>query len=208
MTAELKGLAGIAGTAFGAVTGPAAIALTRRADRKHEANLDFEKRARQDKQQALIRIFGTVSEMRRACEPESSWKPQGVSEEIQFAFMRAVALLVYHKTRADFVPVELLAYGSKAVCSRIEKLDAMLKAHYTAATTVSLNERERYTQQPNDAVGEGGANEALQLLHQRQNIEDNLGTDSGLDIDELRPLCDQVLEAAKKICAASGAAPP
>ncbi|MGO8851379.1 hypothetical protein [Mycobacterium sp.] len=74
----------------------------------------------------------------------------------------------------------------------------MLKAHYTAATTVSLNERERYTQQSNDAVGEGDANKALQLLHQRQNIEDNLGTDSGLDIDELRPLCDQVLEAAKK----------
>ncbi len=92
MTAELKGLAGIAGTAFGAVTGPAAIALTRRADRKHEANLDFEKRARQDKQQALIRIFGTLSEMRRACEPESSWKPQGESEEIQFARMRAGAL--------------------------------------------------------------------------------------------------------------------
>ena len=47
--------------------------------------------------------------------------------------------------------------------------------------------------------GEGDANKALQLLHQRQNIEDNLSTDSGLYIDQSsRPLCDQVLEAAKK----------
>jgi hypothetical protein len=92
-TSELVlGLAGIGGTAFGALSTQVAAAWTKRGDRKHEVNLAFDERVWEDKKTVLIGVIATLSEMRRACEPDSSWLSQGQSEEDQFARMRTRAL--------------------------------------------------------------------------------------------------------------------
>lgn len=92
-------------------------------------------------------------------------------------------------------PAELLGYGSESVCNLVEKLEGMLKAHYTFATTVSLNRLAGYKEK---ALKQDNPAEAVRLTHQAQETVELLGTGLDLDVRELRALCDEVLEAAKK----------
>jgi hypothetical protein len=57
-------LAGIAGTAIDARSGPVSSALTKRGDRTHEAKLKFEELAWEEKREALIAVIKNVSDIR------------------------------------------------------------------------------------------------------------------------------------------------
>jgi hypothetical protein len=192
LTTGIVALAGIAGTA----SAPVATALTSFGDRKHERKQKFEKRAWEDKKPALVDIIKKVSDIRRACEPDSSWKRQGIGEAVQFSRMRVRALRVYHDNRFEFIPAALLAFGSKSVCDLAEELEGVFKEHYTVATTVNLNQLARYKK---ESIEQDNPDDALRLYRQAQDMEDELGNwPEDLNVHEFRALCDRVLKAAKE----------
>jgi len=63
---------------------------------------------------------------------------------------------------------------------------------------MNLNQLDDYRQQQHDAVKEGNADKAEQLLGKAQRMEDELGTWPDFNVNDLSSLCDQVLKAAKQ----------
>jgi hypothetical protein len=105
---------------------------------------------------------------------------------------------VYHNNRFDFIPAKLVAFGSKSVCSRLEKLEGTLAANYTVATTVNLNTLGDLKRQSKEAIDEADPRKALEILGQAQLTEKTIGEDKDLDVHTILLLCDQIIAAAQK----------
>jgi hypothetical protein len=194
-------LAGIGGTAFGSFTTQALNAWTKRGDRKHTSQLDFEKRIWEAKSAALVEIIAKCQQLKDATDVDPPGGPEPLDTD-RAGRRRRLVLLEFDAIGLDLyggVGANLLAYADKSVTQPVATLSKLLSYEYTRVAIQVVRVQHLQEEIDEFVSGGGGSGKRFdELQAELGEAEMHLGNDSALDVDKVAKLCREILEAARK----------
>lgn len=194
-------IAGIAGTAFGAFTTQAFNAWTKRGDRKHASQLDFEKRVWEAKSAALVEIITKCQRLKDATDVDPPGGPSP-SDTTRESRRRMLVLLEFDAIDIDLyggVGSNLLAYADESVNVPVATLSKLLSHEYAHVMRQVTNLDELREEMDEFIAGEGGSGKRFdELRNAIDEAELRLGNESTLDVNKVEKLCSEILHAARK----------
>jgi hypothetical protein len=194
-------LAGIGGTAFGAFTTQAFTAWTKRGDRKHTSQLDFEKRIWEAKSAALVEIIAKCQRLKDATDVDPPGGPSP-SDTHREGRRRTLVLMEFDAIGIDLyggVGANLLAYADKSVNKPVATLSKLLSHEYSQVMGQVKN-LEELREEMDAVLADGGVSMRRfdELQADLNEAEKRLGNESTLDVDKVEKLCSEILNAARK----------
>lgn len=194
-------IAGIGGTAFGAFTTQAFNAWTKRGDRKHASQLDFEKRVWEAKSAALVEVIAKCQRLKDAADVDPPGGPSP-SDTGRDGRRRVQVLMEFGAIGRDLyggAGASLLAYADQSVTKPVAALSKLLSHEYTKV--ISQAGYLEYLQEELESIIDGGGGSAKYFDELQESIgeaEVRLGGESTLDVEEVEKLCSEILQAARK----------
>jgi hypothetical protein len=187
-------MVGILSTAGVAISTHVIAAAMRRGDRNHEAALEYEKRAWEAKNTALIDLIAKSSELRRACQSERGAGQRTHQELVDL-------LWAYDDVRDGFTQPALLAYASEPVRSLVEELAAILSPLYQRDSWFQLETVRdiRKAQKAKEAAIEAQDFEQAAAMRdsEKRAWRSFKAEELDIDLDTVEALCTKILMTAR-----------
>ncbi|BBX06931.1 hypothetical protein [Mycolicibacterium aichiense] len=194
-------IAGISGTAFVAITSQAVNALMKRGDRKHESQLDFEKRVWEAKSAALVEIVTKCQRLKDAADVDPPGGPSP-SDTRRDGRRRVQVLMEFGAIGRDLyggAGASLLAYADQSVTKPVAALSKLLSHEHTKV--ISQAGYLEYLQEELESMIDSGGGSAKRFDELQEEIDDaevRIGSESTLNVDEVEKLCSEILGAARR----------
>lgn len=192
-------LAGIGSTAAVGLGAQLGTALTKRGDRKHASQLDFDKRVWEAKSAALVSVIAKCERLRDAVDvdPPGGRSPVDQSRD---ARRRQLVLTTFDRIGLGLQSgdgADLLAYASKPVTEKVAKLTKLLSYEYVQQLDY-IDTLGDVRVEIESAIDNQNFELAAALRQREREIQTSLGNVSNLDVDAVKKLCDEIIAAARK----------
>lgn len=194
--ADWVALAGIASTAFVAVAAQVGTAATKRGDRKHASQLDFNKRVWDSKSAALVSVITQCQFLKDAADVDlpdirSTYRdPRRRRGSVVMACEELGNLY-------DGIGADLLAFADKSVAKPFAEVSKLVNRERSQHHSLLLRIQRRKTEEA-QAVDEMDSEASNRFRNFEAAAQSVLGDASTLDVDALVKLCDQTIDAARK----------
>ncbi|QZH60296.1 hypothetical protein K1X22_00155 [Mycolicibacterium farcinogenes] len=163
-------------------------ALSKRGDRQHATTLEFEKRVWESKSSALLELIAKCESLRSNVDGNYPLEQQ-----------QALAFKTFvRSSKINIQNAELLAYAAKAVTDPVEELQRLLYRTLETDAIFILTSIDHAREKKEAAIDEHDFDKAAAIRATEVESLSALGRESGLDVHEMKRLCDKIIAEARR----------